>query len=395
MPGSFSLRMRVGKPVVVASLAVLILVVHLALPFAWIEVRDGRSAVVESGMLSRSEMADRLAGDEAPGVPGGGLGYLLASAILGAAAGIAFLVASAMRQKAQTWTRFGSGALLGLAAALGLHGNGLWAGRATGTVLHDTFYAPALPEEHATLQALAAGDTFTRIIPISPLVVAALGLLLLFVLVRTWTPFVREERTMRQAAARHGRLAMLGAAVLLMATMMPWVVQELHEDVTPPEGSTAGTDHFFWSAYDVMQKREASQLIAEDSGEGGLIMWGGLDAALGFLMLGAVLGIVGPVLALGGKDLESAGEAVFGRLLENASLLAILSHTFAIVAAVLGAFFLHHPLEFQEAIMTGIPLILVIPAGIALVTAGLVARDVVAVDTDLVADDYPEPVVYD
>lgn len=387
--------MRVGKPVVVASLAILILVVHLALPFAWIEIRDGRSAVVESGLLSRSEMADRLEGDEAPGVPGAGLGYLLASALLGAAAGVAFLVAGAMREKAQTWTRFGAGSLLGLGTAMALHGNGLWAGRATGTLLHDIFYAPALPEEHATVQSLAAGDTFTRIIPISPLVVAALAFLLLFALIRNWTPHVRDERGMRHAAGRHGRLALLGAAVLLTATMMPWVVQELHEDVTPAEGSTAGTDHFFWSAYDVMQKREASQLIAEDSGEGGLIMWGGLDAALGFLMLGAMLGIVGPVLALAGKDLESSGEAVFGRLLENTSLVAILSHTFAIVAALLAAFFLHHPLEFQKAITTGIPLILVVPAGIALVTAGLVARDVVAVDSDLVADDFPEPVVYD
>jgi hypothetical protein len=385
---------------VIALLAVAALVIHLTVPFASYEIADQMGVEPGSGTYTVGELKDARAQQDETNrpyviVPGSSLTYLLTGAIVLTLGALVFFGSQFMRGTAGSYTRVGGGILTALGAGFSIHGNGLWSGRGISSLIHMLGWdAPPGAYKDTYLANFSPMDIVSSWMPISPFILTFIGLAIVILLAYAWVPAVRDERNMRHLAKRHGRLAIIGAVALVVALLMPWVVQVLEHGLT--EGpNPADEDPFFWSAYDVMFYREVSFGPADEVGESGLLLWVGLSIALRALMIMGIAGMVVPFIALAGKQIESDGNPVLGRMLENIGLLAVLTHAYLILAAFMGAFVLLNASDQYASTITGLPLLLMIPAGIGVVWAGMVGRDVIADETDLVADDFPEPVVYD
>ncbi len=388
---SFALRMRVRiLSLVVAALALTALIVHLVVPFASYEVAAQMGVESGSGTWTLQEMKDMRDSDHVM-VPGATFGYLLGGLIVLNLGAFAFLLTQFFRGSAGVYGRFGGAIVTALGAAMTLHGHGLWAGRMTGALIHSLGW-DAPPAVYKDLMAdYAPADIVSLFYPISPLIVFTLAIAAAICLIFAATPRVRDDQ-MRALASKHGRVAIVAIASFAAILVLPWVVQVMDHGLT--ELNPEDEDPFFWSAYDVLYLRELTYQEAFEVGEAGLIVFDGLSIAMRYLMVFGIIGIVAPLAAIAGKVLESEGNPVLGRLVENLGLVTIATFAATLVISFLAAFTLHDS-EFYPSMTTGLPLLQWIPAVTGIIMAGLVGREVLADETGLVADDFPEPVIYD
>ncbi len=390
-----SMRMR-WFPLIVAALALAALTVHFAVPFAHIVEQDVEGAVVRDDVLSLGDLKDERTAATSIIPTGAGFTYMAVSLVMMLVGALVFALAGQMQGEGRNgWIQFGSAATTALGAAMTVHSQALWVGRGFNAWIQKIMGWDNPPKAWADLYAEhSAADAVTYFTVISPIIVLAVTLALIFILVKTWTTMVRDERDMRRNAWQHGRLAFISALILSLVAIMPWVVTVMAGSVQPA-GTEVADDTFFWSAYDVMLLKDVSYEAAVEGREAGLVLWDDLGTLLSIVMLTSMLAVLAPFIGLAGKHMESLHQPVFGRLVESASLATVLLHPFTVLAAFLASFTLHDPNDIFSARTTGIAMIAAIGGVVGSVYAILVARYVVADETGIIADDFPEPVVYD
>ncbi len=373
------------------------LMVHLTVPFAHIVVQDEAGAVIRDDVVGLFEwQGERDAAASSTVARGAGFEYMLVSLVFMAVGALAFAFLGQRDGTGRSgWFQLGAGTLTAVGAAMTIHNQGLWAGRGFNAGIQKLMGWDNPPQDWATfIHDYSSADVATYLTTISPAIVVALTIALIGVLAKTWSGMVRTDRDMHVQAWHHGRLALIGAAVFVLLTVMPWVVTVMPGSVQP-DGAEVPDDTFFWSAYDVLWMNDMTRTAAEDLREGGLVIWDDLAALLDVLMLTSLVAIIAPFAGLAGKHMESLKQPVFGRLIESTSLATVLVHPFTVVAALLASFMLHDPSDIFPAKTTGVAMLAAVGGIAASVFAFLIARVVVADETGIIADDFPEPVVYD
>ncbi len=391
--------MRVGvSTVLVAVFAVAIVTVLLAAPFAKVQAHDPEGNLQRDEVLGFQAYHNARATAESEGepletVPGTGYLYMLLPAVGLGIFGILFLAGHAMPGRAGEWAILGAGSLTGLMAAFVLHANALWAGKAIAqTITNMALGSDGPPRVYrAMIRDHSPVDLFSSFIPISAGIVVALCIGLFVVLGMAWRRNILDAHA-HETAQRQGRLLVTMAVLLTVTLALPMVIQNM------PDGlAQAGSDRdtFVWSVQDIVFLREVSWNEAFAVGESGLILWDGLTLAFHIGIALLVIGIATALLGLVGAHLEDLGQTVLGRLLTNASLASVIVGLVAMVLGVLAAYVLHHPNDVFEARTTGIPLLVSIAGLAATIHAGQIARHVLGRESGVVADDFPEPVVYE
>ncbi len=392
--------MRVGVlSVLAALLAIAVVVVLWSAPFADVKATSTSGESLRDDRLGFQEFHDERAIARADGEPvetvtGTGYLYMLVPAIALAAMGLVFLLGHLIPGRAGDWTIATGGIGAAISAILVLHSNALWAGKGVASLATNNALGSDAPPRiyRNMIREFSPVDMLSHFTPISPFIIIAITIAFLAVLGMAWSRALPDERSLRPAARRQGWLVATTGALLGIVLMVPMVVQTL-PDGLPAEGDDQDT--FVFSAHHVLFMREVSWEFAAQSNEPGLVLWDGLSILLGLTIAVLMIAAMGPALGLLGKHLEAMGHAVGGRLLENLSLVAIIGAAMAIVTSVLVAFVLAAPNDVFDADTTGVPLI----AGLAGLAVGihgiLVARHVLADASGDVADDFPEPVVYE
>ncbi len=373
------------------------LAVHFAVPFAHVVVQDDQGAVVRDDVLSLSGYkAERDAAETSIVPTGAGFTYMVVSLVFMATGAVLFAVLAHFNAVGKTgWFQLGAGLLTAAGAAMTIHNQGLWAGRGFNAWIQKVMGWDNPPKEWAPyLAEHSSADLVTYLTTFSPALVLALTITLLVCLAKGWAGLIRADRDLRGHAQKHGRLAIVGALTFALVTLMPWVVTVMPGSVEPA-GTEAADDTFFWGAYDVFLMQDASLAFAMDVNELGNALWSDLGTLIGIVMLTSLFAVLAPFAGIAGKHMESLQQPVFGRLVESASLATVLLHPFTIIAALLASFTLHDPSDIFSARTTGVAMIAAAAGITASVFAILVARIVVADETGIVADDFPEPVVYD
>lgn len=392
--------MRVGvSTVLVAILSVAIVTVLLAAPFAAVKAHDPAGNLQRDDVLGFQEYHDARATADSEGqntetAPGTSYLYMLLPAVGLAITGILFLAFHAINGQAGEWLRQGAGALAAVLAAMVLHANALWAGKTISQSLTNIALGSDGPPRayRAMIRDHSNVDLWSSMIPISAGIIVALTIGLFVVLGMAWVRTLPEARGVQDSARRHARLGVTFASLLALVLIAPMAVQNM------PDGlAQAGSDRdtFIWSVQDILFLREVSWNNAAETGEAGLILWDGLSIAMQITIGLLIFGIVAAALGIAGNHIEAMGNPVLGRLLENVSLGTIIVGLATLIVMLMAAFGLHHPNDIFDARTTGLPLLPAAGAIAATVIAGFNARHVLATESGLVADDFPEPVVYE
>ncbi len=384
-------------PLIVGALALAALAVHFAVPFAHVVTQDGEGAVVADDVMSLGDYKASRESAETSIVPSGaGFTYMTVSLIFMATGALLFALFAHLKGEGKLgWFQLGAGTLTAIGGAMTLHNQGLWAGRGFNAWIQKIMGWDNPPLEWTPfLAGHSSADLVTYLTTISPAIVLALTVALIVCLAKGWAGLIRVDRDLRGHAQKHGRLAIVGALTFVLVVVMPWVVTVMPGSVQPA-GTEAADDTFFWGAYDVFLMQDASLAFAMEANELGNALWSDLGTLLGIVMLTSLFAVLAPFAGIAGKHMESLQQPVFGRLVESMSLATVLLHPFTIIAALLASFTLLDPSDLFSAKTTGIAMIAAAGGLTASVFSILVARVVVADETGIVADDFPEPVVYD
>ncbi len=383
-------------PLIVAALALAALIVHLTMPFAHVVQQDGTGAVASDETYGLGEYQDmRAAADSSVVPPSAGFTHMLVGLGILAVGAVVFAVAAQAKGRVAEWTQFGAGLMTAGGAIDVILTQGMWVGRGFASLIQKTMGWDNPPTQwEPFIDAYSSADLATYTTVISPILVLAAALAATGLLLRAWAGLVRLDRGMQAQARQHGRMAFVAAAVLAALLVVPWVVTVAAGSVQPAN-TEVPDDTFFWSAYDVAWFKSISYSAADERGEVGIILWYELGSLLGAVLLTAQLAVYAAVAGIAGKHLESIGQPVFGRLLENVSLANVLLMPFVILAGILASFFLLDPNDLESGKRTGVALLASAAGIVGTVFALLNARGVLADETGLVADDFPEPVVYD
>lgn len=387
--------MRAGVlPTVAAVCAATAFIALFALPFAQVETTDhdgDGSTTTETLWLRDGLRADQSA------VPGGDPVYLIVATSVLLVGGVAFGVGAWGRGTRMRWMHGAGGVTASLGAAMTIHGSALWVGRGVSSLFQRAGGFDGPPYDHfATYRYYSPSvDLYASFTPVAPLVLMAVAIAAVATIAFSWARRVAATRGLDTMARRHAWLAVTGALVLALALLLPWSSQVLDDPVPPPEGQARDTDTYMWSAWDVHVINDATHEYAVEIGEGGLIQYRGLSAALSGLAVAGLFLTVLPVVSLAGTHLSGRGQPVYGRLLENAAFLTATALAVAAGIIVAGTFWLYDANDVVDSSMTGLPLLALVPAVAGAYLLVQVLRGLLAVDNDLVADDFPETVNYE
>lgn len=387
--------MRAGAlPTLAAVCAATAFIALFALPFAQVGTTDhdgDGSTTTETLWLRDVMQADQSA------IPGGDPVYLIVATSVLLVGAVAFFVGAWGRTARMRWAHGAGGVTAALGAAMTIHGSALWAGRGVSSLFQRAGSFDGPPYEHFAVYRLYSPsvELYSSFTPVAPLVLLVVAIAVVAAVGFSWASRVAATRGLDTMARRHAWLAVVGALVLALALLVPWSSQILDDPVPPPEGQARDTDTYRWSAWDVHVINDATHEFAVERGEGGLIQYQGLSAALSGLAVAGLFLIVLPMVSLAGTHLSGRGQPVYGRLLENASFLTAAVLVVAAGIIVAGTFWLYDANEVVDSSMTGLPLLALVPAVAGAYLLVHVLRGLLAVDNDLVADDFPETVSYE
>ncbi len=322
-------------------------------------------------------------------VPGGSMSYLLAGLIV-TAAGMLLVLGGRLIKRPQVELAAAVVPVVGLVMAI--HAHALWAGRSVATMALAFLGTDGPSASHTT--SFHNGDYYTSFMAISPLVVLPL------LLATAWFLFgglaVLVQKGDAKARARdHGRAGRWALIALALVFVLPWSVEELDDRFPPAEGATADKDDFVFSMYDMLRLNQDTAHAADAIGEAGLESYAEM-AWLHTVLIVALAIAAGAALAgIYGAYLSTANEAVTGRMFESGVYLNVLAIGAALLGIALGAILWTNNNERIDASPLYVPLlaaIALIPAIRALVG---VLRDLLQGEDGLIADDFPEPIIYD
>lgn len=367
-----------------AGLAVAALVVHFAVPFVHFvhEAPDGATT-------EQTHWPWELTGRGFDEVFGSSMVFLwigLGVLLLGA---VANLFADLRRP---TWfepTTAGT-ALLGV--ALVIHGQGLWLGRAMSSLANLVLGTDAPSQKH--VGGSFAADYYTLVWPMSAILVFGLAIVI------GWRILAQLAATVPDLdqADRHqriGRWTMVAWAFLLIAPLSWQVLDDGTPAVQSGDDLVQDTDPFVWSMYDVSRIALDTGVAADEVGEPGLqeyteLAWLGRLTST-FLFAGLVAsgaGLVGARVSvedkLTGRTSQYLAAGVGG---------AVAVASIALIFLAAWAWYL--PSDRLEAERTWIPLLAIVPCLVALGAAIGAIRALGVGSDSLLADDFPEPIIYD
>ncbi len=324
-----------------------------------------------------------------------------AGALLGALAAAvlvvgAVLVQFALRRPASR------GLLLGglgtfLAGAVGtLHYGALWTSRLLTTVVHAVagFDAPPALMRHPDFPP----DAYSLVWVVGPALALGLALAAAFVLLRALPglpALAADDHGQSVQARRHLRAAALALLTLAAVFALPWSVQTLPDNHTGWEGAATDDDAFWFGAYDAARVHDGTTAVAERTNEFGLVQYGELAQVLAAVLGGVVLVCAAAVAGLHGALRGSDGDRNLGNLWHGSVYVGLLANAVVFLAVALGALWLHHPNADIPDRATYLPLLAALPTVLGILGQLHVARSVAGEGTTLLADDFPEPVVYE
>lgn len=216
-----------GTPALAACLgALLLLVVHLAVPFGVVDLPAGDNGVglddqpVSAGDVA-SDFDDGRYGLPSPAVAFWGILLALVAGLLLVGLGLAPMGVTAARLAG-----WGLAALGATGAWLAVASSAYWLGTGFATLLG---VLSRNPHESARLWV------------VSPVLVTAGGLALLWTFLRVATGVVSRRDGLRDDAAGHARVALLGAVLLVGLLTVPWSLQVIDGDERRDDGACPAT----------------------------------------------------------------------------------------------------------------------------------------------------------
>lgn len=371
-----------------AILAAFALVVHLAVPFVHLsfEPEDGPST---SQTYWPWQMSERSTGPN-------GLDELAAASLPFAWIGLALLVIGAavmwLGANRAKWVEPTAAGLAAIGGAMTIHGQGLWSGRGIASLANVILGTDAPSKKH--LAASFSGDYYTTVWPISTWLVLGLAVVVVWRVLAALAAGAPEPRQVW----RYVRSGKWLIAVWVFALIVPWSVQTLDDSTAPRQDGddlVQDTDPFVWSLYDVSRIAKDTSQAAEDTGEAGLeeyseLAWMGnlASAAMVAALVAAGAGIIGARIA--------SEDKLTGRSTQYlaAGTLAVLCLLY-LALILLAGWAWHVPIDRLPAARTWIPLIGGVAPVLALGGAVGALRSLGADADSLLADDFPEPIVYD
>lgn len=352
-----------------ALLAVVALIVHLAVPLMH---ADGET-------YSRAEWLDVEASQDP--VPGASMLITLVGLVtLVAGLGGAWLL------RHQHMGRLTMGFVAAIGAGLTVRSQALWSGRGVATAIHAVLGSDGPPARFAAL----GNDHFGSVVPIAPPMVLALTTVAVVWLLKD----LADDRIHVEHATRHTRPALWMFVVLLLVPAMPWAIEE-----TADANSTDAAqdlDLFMISAYDASRLHLDTSARADATGEAGLSEYDEVawvhGATLVLFLLAAALAMLG-LAGLWRTELE---DKYLGRTLETTgAALHLVVGLAAAFAVVVVAVFLYGANDRTESDPAWAPLLTVVPSLLVLPAAVATLRRLSADQDRLIADRFPEPVIYD
>lgn len=369
-------------------LGALALVALTAAPHAYLvdEPRDGGAAVSQLRFWWQQVAWDA---DHAT-VPG-------ASAVLGALAATVLAVGTLL-----FWTgvrrRRGGLALGGAATALaGAVPTVVYAALWTGRLLTSLTHTVAGYDAPAQLVRLPqfTDDAHTAVWTIGPVLVLGLAVAAVQSVCRGLATLPVGAFDLRVQAARHLRAASLAVVALAVLFVVPWSIQTLPDNTDPPEGVAQDDDAFWFSAYDAFRVHEGTTAVAQQTNAGAAVQYGELLQLLWWAVGAVAVVLLASLLAAHGTLRGAAGDRNLGNLWQAGVYAGVLASVGLFAVALLGALWLHRPNADIPDRGTFLGLAAAVPAVLALLSQVAAARELGRESGTLLADDFPEPILYD
>jgi hypothetical protein len=366
------------------ALAVLALLIHVAVPFVQLQF-DGEEDVSKTywpaGLAEREEVFDP--------VTGAGTSYALAGALILVVGFAGMYAVRFLPEKFQWFSSAGSATVGVIGAALTLHANGLWLGRGISSIVHAILGSDG--PAHRFMADGMSPDYYTAVWPISAWMVVPLTLAAVWYGMSTLAREMSPEKKHHAQARRHSQsvfwILVAGATLLVV----PWSIETAADNGPELEG-VRDTDPFAISLYDALRLNTDSQILADATGEQGLTEYDDVASMAGLMLMPALL-----VLAsLVGARLMVIEQNIAGRTVQLiASGLSIFALLLQIIGVILVAVFLYEANSQLDSRPAWIPLVGIAMLGIAFVLQVAAMRQLGGDSETLIADRFPEPIIYD
>lgn len=319
-----------------------------------------------------------------------------ASSIYGAIGVVAFLVGSALTFVAVRSER--SRLLLGglsasfVGALLSIHYSALWTGRSLTSLVHliAGFDGPA-----ALLRTTPfTPDAYSLIWVMAPTAVLGLVIASFLIQAKAVAKVAVGEFDLSGPAKRHLKTASLALVVLAVLFVAPLSVQELPDNYGPSNGAV-DNDSFWFSAYDTYRINEGTLRAAEESNRGNLVEYEDLGNALGFGFGAVVALLLASILGVHGSIRGARGDRNLGNLWQGGVYLGAAANVALFLTLLLTAFLLHKPNADLADRSPFLVLFGLVPVFLGLMAQLNIVRTLMRESGTLLADDFPEPIIYD
>jgi len=374
-----------GKPaLIIAIAAVVALVVHLAVPYGYLVVGGGGDAD-DNEAVSRSEV--RESEDAFNGSPAT-TGVTLTGIILTLVAGLALVALGFMPMgvSAARWTGWGLAAFAAVGGLLTFLSSMYWVGSGPGYFLASaSVFGAGLVGGGFTgmIEVIAGTDTAANLWVISPVIVAVLSGVVLWMALRLAGEVVKTEHGWRARARAHLRGAKWAIALVALALLVPWSI--VKNDVAPDDEAP-----FFYGAHSIVMINDVTQPSPEEEE-----WFNGMSFAIGVFIATAWVGLAAAFAGAAGGVLASTGAPVqVSRGTHYAVVATLAMLVWSAIMYVLAWSILWKPAESVEATPGWFPAALIAVFALWGMNAATLLRHVPGASGDG-ARTAPEPVSFD